>query len=359
MKNMLLIPALFICSCSNILPGRLSKLPPVRMPEKTALISLDSLTNQSLTVQYLGSGGLYLLKDSIGILIDPFFSNQKMRHLAGGVLLNKRKVVSDPEMIQFGLHSIQKQDSLYLQHVKAIFVAHSHYDHLLDVPAVYKTFRTKPAVFLNESGRILCSAVIDTPQMKLLEDYQTSKDCSGTPIRVGKKIRIYPILAGHNSHLKNIKFFDGSVAFRPSYFQGPYDATKPNDWLEGNTFSFLIDYLDDLDSVELRLFVQSSSCDPMAGIPPAALLREHAVDIAFLGVASYEASTFYPETLLSKIHPQKVVWIHWEDFFRDYDKSPKTIRATNVPRFLDKTMVQAYKDKSWMPWPRTIFEIRY
>ena len=357
---MFLLFALFCVVSCKLLPGKLTKLPDnLRIVQKSDSIILATNSSQTLSVQYLGCGGLYLLKDSTGILIDPFFSSQKIPALVRSTLGNKRKIASDPKMVQFGLNALYNQDPRFTQHIKSIFVAHSHYDHLLDVPAVWKALKEKPEVYLNESGSNVCNGVIESGKMTLLEDYETTYNCIGRPVMVGKKVRVYPILAAHNPHTNHIKFFDGSLTSPLVYFNDPFDKTKANDWLEGKTFSFLIDYLDDQDQIQLRLFVQSSSCNPTAGIPPADLLKERPVDIAFLCVASYESSPFYPEVVITKTQPKKIVWIHWEDFFRDYDKSPRTVRATDVPGFFEKEMVRNNLGKSCMPWPRTILEIRY
>ena len=63
---------------SCIHPGRLSKLPKdIHIVEKREIIKEYKTGSEKLTVQYLGAGGMYLLHDNEGILIDPFFSNQK------------------------------------------------------------------------------------------------------------------------------------------------------------------------------------------------------------------------------------------------------------------------------------------
>jgi hypothetical protein len=131
--------------------------------------------------------------------------------------------------------------------------------------------------------------------------------------------------------------------------------------LEGNTFSFLIDYLDATGNIDLRIFIQSSSGNPPAGIPPLALVKNHPVDLAFLGMASYHFSSEYPCTLLEAIKPKEVVWIHWEDFFRKYTKKPKTVRGTDVVGFFDIPCVKPYKEnkKILLPWPGVTYDVTY
>jgi len=72
----LFLLAVLLTSC--ISPGRLSKLPKdIHVVEKREAINEYKTGPNTLTIQYLGAGGLYLLNKNEGILIDPFFSNQK------------------------------------------------------------------------------------------------------------------------------------------------------------------------------------------------------------------------------------------------------------------------------------------
>jgi hypothetical protein len=114
---------------------------------------------------------------------------------------------------------------------------------------------------------------------------------------------VYPILADHNPHLKNIKAFDGDVTAPNKTFINPYDKTTANDWHEGNTFAFVIDYISQ-NKITLRLFIQSSSCNPTCvptapGKPAKCFsfldsLPPHGIDIALIGIASYQSSPKYP-----------------------------------------------------------------
>lgn len=343
-------------------PGKLSKLPrDINVVESKDVVPLSAVTSRTMTIQYLGTGGLYLLHKGEGILIDPFFSNPKIGKLVTSVLRGKPKVKANQEMVTFGLSAIEEQSGKLAPQVKAIFVAHSHYDHLLDVPAVFKKLGKQPTVYLNQSGYNICYNAIDRQKMVVLENHMTTNETTRPPIELtmsNGKVNVYPILADHNPHIKHIKTFDGDITKPLANFESAYAKTCANTWLEGNTFSFVVDYLDQQNNIELRLFIQSSSCNPMYGIPPKTL-PEHKVDIALLGVASYDASSLYPQVLLDSLKPKKVVWIHWEDFFRKYTKEPKTVRATDVPAFFQKDEVDAINGKAYLPWPRAVFEVRY
>lgn len=332
---------------------------------KSTEIDVVGAVDTKLTVQYTGCGGLFLSRAGSAIMIDPFFSHQGVMRIGASILgggsAGKRKLVADPKMVEFGLKSIEACVGTSPLKVNAILSAHSHYDHLMDVPAVYEKLRNEPKVYLNRSGFNTCYNVIDTADMIVLENHMTTREISRPPIELrtmNGKVHIYPILSDHNPHIKNIKFFSGGMTRPATQFTMPYAKTRANDWLEGNTFSFLIDYLDAQGSIELRIFIQSSSCSPPAGIPPAALLNSKPVDVAFLGLVSYQFSPDYPCTLLNAIRPEKVVWIHWEDFFRRYTKKPKTVRGTDVVKFFGIPCVSDYKSKAFLPLPGTRLDIR-
>ncbi len=357
----LLFPSMifFLAACS----GSLRKIPETFRPiESSGLITVPP-GYRSMTIQYLGAGGLYLLNDDSGILIDPFFSNPNIFKVGASLLFNTRNLGSRPKMISLGMKDINSNQAKFAGHVKAIFVTHSHYDHLMDVPAVFGKLGNKPMVYLNRSGYNTCYKLIDTNKMIVLEEHMTSQ-YHGTPSkpivlkRKKGRVNIYPILADHNPHVKHLKAFDGDVT-KPDTNKRLGRKTRGNDWLEGNTFSFVIDYIDEDGVIELRIFIQSSSCNPVAGFPPETIPK-HRVDIAFLGVASYKFSPMYPAELLDTMKPKKIVWIHWEDFFRRYSKKkPRTVRSTDVPDFFIKEKVAGRKDDSYVPWPGATFEIRY
>lgn len=328
------------------------------------LIKISESSKKQISVQYLGCGGLYITKDGEGILIDPFFSNQKLGRLSasfiGGGFKGRKNLSSDQKMISLGLKRIEDNFGRIQGKVKAIFSAHSHYDHLMDVPSIFDRLGKSVPVYLNRSGFNTCYHMIDSSKMGLLEDHMTTQEVTRPPIELNTssgKIHVYPILAEHNPHFKYIKTYSGSHTRPVDDFNKESPKTRGNDWLEGNTFSFLIDYLNAAGSIDLRIFVQSSSCNPPAGIPPVELMKGRDVDIAFLGVASYHFSPDYPCTLLDSIKPEKIVWIHWEDFFRRYTNKPKTVRGTDVAEFFK--LPCAKRDTILVPWPGVVFDVGY
>jgi hypothetical protein len=351
-------------SCS-IRPGSLRKL------HKTGVVTqardftatLSDNAHSEANATYLGCGGLLLQKNGKAILIDPFFSNQKTGRIGRSVFLGRRGkalIRPDKTMVEAGLQTIER--NLRGGTVHAILSAHSHYDHLMDIPFVYEYLKREPRLLLTKSGYNIIHRTVDSADVSLSEMFSADHTRSADPFEIelsNGKIQIYPIRSAHNPHFKNIKFFAGEQSRRVDEFSSADSRTKANLWLEGNTFSFLIDFLNEDDAIEFRAFIQSSSCNAPAGLPPSDLLARHPVDVAFLGVVSYQFSPGYPCEILSAISPRQIVWIHWEDFFRRYDRDPKTVRGTNVPAFFRIPCVDQQKTSAKILWPRVNMRLVY
>ncbi|HET6540649.1 MAG TPA: hypothetical protein VFG46_09205 [Chryseolinea sp.] len=360
-KSVLFFLLLSMAGC-GVGPGRLKTLKKHGIPYQRQRTTIDlPNTSAKLSVVYTGCGGLYILKDNQGIFVDPFFSNQKLMRIGSSVFRGKKKIASNREMIDIGIKSIETATGKLSEHTSTIFTAHSHYDHLMDVPALFAMLKPKPTVYVNRSGFNTVCHVVDTNKMVILEDHMTTQEVTRPPITLQSQhgtINVYPILGDHNPHFKNISFFSGSKTEPANYFTDPFGKTSANDWLEGNTFSFLIDYVGRDGTIDFRIFIQSSTCNPPAGIPSPALLKDKAVDVAFLGLASFHFSPDYPCTLLQAIDPKEIVWIHWEDLFRKYSKEPKTLRGTDLVKFFDLPCVKPYKAKALLPWPRAGYDFK-
>jgi hypothetical protein len=185
-------------------------------------------------------------------------------------------------------------------------------------------------------------------------------------IQVSPHIRVLVIEADHAPHYHKIHLMRGKNCRKP--IQQPEDRSSIFRWREGRTFSFLVDVMDEQNKTTLlRMFIQSSSCKPPYGFPPAAVIDEKAVDVAFLCVASSDYVKPYPKDILELLRPEKIVLIHWKDFFRNfYQKKQKTVRATKMRRFM-RQLRQQYKVRTteeltkWfiMPKPGTEVKLKY
>src|SRR6187401_1023113 len=164
-KSVLFFLLLLMTSC-GMGPGRLKTLKKHGIPYQSQRTTIDvPNTSTKLSVVYTGCGGLYILKDNQGIFVDPFFSNQKLMRIGTSMLSGKKKIASKREMIDIGIKSIETATGKLSEHTSTIFTAHSHYDHLMDVPALFDRLNPKPAVYVNRSGFNTVYNVVDTNKM--------------------------------------------------------------------------------------------------------------------------------------------------------------------------------------------------
>lgn len=354
-----------VVSCA-IRPGPVRKLEGhnVHLVKKDTLVKSNGRATGNVQLLYLGSGGVLLIRNGAALLIDPFFSHQRFGRIGRSIFLGKegaRNIKPDQRLIKIGTETIRSAlgDSIEL---KAMLVAHSHYDHLMDVPALSTNFGNEIPILLNQTGYNICHLVLDSSKVSVLEDRMTTGETLKDPFIIPQgdslSIHIWPILADHNPHFRHVKFFSGERARPIGELDHPLKKTRANLWLEGNTFSFLIDFVKVDGSIDYRIFVQSSSCNPPAGIPPAELLSRPA-DLAILGVVSSQFSPEYPCAQIDKLAPDEIIWVHWEDFFRKYTRKPKTVRGTDIPGFFKLPCVNEDSTRGTLLWPRTTIEFVY
>ncbi len=330
-------------------------------------ISLNKLGIKDLKVLYTGCGGLIITNGNEGIMTDPYYTGHKISK----VLLGKIKI--NPENNERVNKEIQQK--IPMKNINAVLIAHSHYDHLEDLPYLLEKNLLNEKIKIVGDTSTYCSI---HKFMKGGEEYIFSNsycynqipkpNIANSWVKLSANMRVMIIEANHAPHLGKIHTMRGNTCSNGiSGFDKSTDKTKANDWKEGKTYSFLLDILGADKKPELRLFIQSSSCEAPYGFPPSEILKERPVDIAFIGVASAQNIGRYPEDILNYLRPQKVVLIHWEDFFRElYSKKLKSVRGTNIHKFIRHLRKQynCYRTEElaeWfsMPAPLSWINIKY
>lgn len=324
-------------------------------------------TGHHLQIQYTGSGGLIIRQSPTTIMIDPFFSHQKFIAIGRSMFVGG-KIKSKPSMLSFAkkriLDSLNISDNMLLKETKAIFSAHGHYDHLMDIPYIHQYWlNQQPHVYVNESSLNTCSHVIPSEKLHNIEPIMSIRNQVGGSVEFMSEdssvIKVYPILAAHNPHSRNIKLFSGSVMHDLPRYNKPEAKTNVNDWLEGRTLSFLID-IEKNEEIVFRMFVQSSTCHFPDGLPAESLLEKRPVDLAVMGIASYQFSeASYPCKYLGVMQPRNLMFIHWEDFFRSYKRKPKSLMKNNIPAFFAKCLTKCKPDSYMLPVPGVVVNIEY
>ncbi|MEO9806406.1 MAG: hypothetical protein ABJF04_24305 [Reichenbachiella sp.] len=294
-------------------------------------ISFSSNPRGQIFLRYLGCGGYYIGNDEDALLIDPFFSHHSFP---------PGKVATKTKDVAYALDPIKND---LRNKVVGVFAAHSHYDHLMDVPYVYNQYLDPDAkIYGSASADSLIGNVIGRANMVNIEPNQADTRQEGKWIPLpNTNIRVLPIATSHAPHFRLLsvpfRFYRGKA--KPiKGFSSDTDKTKAGKWRVGKTFAFLIDFMED-KKVLFRIYVQSSAAPSPNGFVHDQVLNEKDIDLAILGAASfnYVKGKDYPEKLIANLKPKRIIIGHWEDFFRAYQDDPKrTVRFTNMKKFILK-----------------------
>ncbi len=350
------------------------------IPEKgfprTIIPSVDQFTfhiqhsPDSIRVLYLGCGHLIICYRQENIVIDPFFSTHGF---------TKSKLFSDTIAFQKYENILHKQ-RVNLNDTKSVWIAHTHYDHMSDLPLLLekKQINSTTPIYGNEYGASILQNFITPQQYHPLTKeltYNPEQPNSVSFMNASPSISVLPIRSDHAPHYKifglQIHLMTGKL--KANYFKQKFihatDTTSRGQWKEGCTYSYLIDFKTN-DHIDYRLFIQTSASHYPLGRPPLDVLRERPVDVAFLCAASSDyVKKKYPIHILRDLfpnHPTKkanVVWIHWEDFFGKplaFEKA-RLVRMTNfkgLGKRLRKAGFTPDSTHQVMPRPGTVVTIK-
>ena len=331
MKIVIAILFLLTISCSGI--QKAEKLKPY-LSERPSPIFLEG-NKTPIKISYIGCGGYLIQEKTSSIMIDPYFSN-----VAPLPLVPFKKLKPDTTLIDAFFK--EKFDATRDQkgNLKAILVAHSHYDHLADIPAIY-TRNCNPDSTLIIGGEstknILEGAGIVDYVHAIDDSYSQAENGDYNWIyTANNRIRILPLASEHAPHICGIKLVSAKKVTQPLE-AFPQKARK---FPEGENYTFLIDFLDESGKVTFRIFSNASAaCNgkEQVGFPPKELLEEKQVDVLFLCVASFNQVEGYPNELVKFIQPRHILLNHWENFFMPMSKLqkyPATVPGTNVSKFI-------------------------
>jgi hypothetical protein len=260
----------------------------------------------AVLVRYIGVGGLYIEWNGRAILTAPFFSNYGVFHTAF------KSVSWDLEAIERGMAAIEDAK------IGAVLVAHSHYDHIGDLPPILEDYLPGTEVLLNRSGLNMlenCPGLDNT--WVVLEDHEGQWIRPRGPDGVEMPLRLMPIPSKHPPHAKLFHYAKGEV-------DGPLDCIqgrKLSKLKEGRVYAFLIDLLaDDGETVLFRIHYQDVASPEPFGLPPEGELASRPADLAVLSLPLARLADGYPEAVLTRTRARHALIIHYEDFFRPADR---------------------------------------
>jgi L-ascorbate metabolism protein UlaG (beta-lactamase superfamily) len=304
-------------------------------PSVSVLVEAPGPRREPLRVVYLGSGGWILEHAGATVLTGPLFTNPGF-FTTGLLPIRSDTATVDRYMSRYDVSS-----------ALAILVGHAHYDHLMDVPRVAK--RHAPGARIVGSRTVAntlgtWSGLAD--RVDVVDAMAGDQRTVGQWIRYGDHVRVMPLRSFHAPH------FDGYTLYRGTR-RKPLreEPTWATEWLDGETYAFLIDFMDDAgggDSIAFRVYYQDAVAPPPAGFAPDELIEQRPVDVALIVPATFDQVDWHPEALVENLRPRRVILGHWEDFFRPVDRPAQSVRLTDLRHF-ERRLERVFDGEWWRP----------
>ena len=310
-------------------------------PSASGLIEVAGPSSDALRAVYLGSGGWILEHRGAMVLTGPLFSNPGL-FTTGLLAIRSDSALVDRYMSRYDVSS-----------ALAILVGHAHYDHLMDVPRVAARHAPRARIV----GSRTVANTLGTwsglaSRVDVVDDSAGDQRTRGRWLRYGSGVRVMALRSHHAPH------FDGYTLYR-----GTRDVTlteEPSwatEWLDGETYAFLIDFMAGGDSVAFRVYYQDAVAPPPAGFAPDALIAEHPVDVAILVPATFDQVDWHPEAFVDNLRPARVLLGHWENFFKPVEEPPRSILLTDLEHF-ERRLTRVFDGEWWRPDRWTELRVR-
>jgi len=287
--------------------------------------SLRPAQPDEVDLRYLGAGGIFLGWRGTAVLFGPFFSNPS---LLANLFGNYHH---DRERIAAHLRGVP------LASVRAIVTGHSHYDHLGDVPVV-AAMAPEAGIYVNSTGTAMLGAYSSLQQRLHAvrpEEPFTIADAGGAAA-----IRIRPVASDHAPQLCRSRRWPCNIsACRVEQpWTSDFENQAPRDFCGGDTFAYVVDFLDGDGRVAFRLYYNDSAPEAPRGVPAGDGVP---YDVAILTVASYFHVHGYPEAVLAGVRPRYALLTHYEDFFSKSEgrwRFVALLSAKKAKRFVERAV---------------------
>lgn len=254
-------------------------------------------------------------------LNDPFFSNPGFFEILTG------RYDDRTPLIQPVLDNIDS--------ISMVTITHGHYDHCKDFEAFTPKYEEN-AKFIS-SGSTLRSMSPWIKGHKNWKQYHIERMAEGNWIySEDKYFRVYPLISKHLPHIGNKVLFAGENAVPLDKTPGPVWQ-----WLEGGSYSYVIDFLDD-DNIVQRFLIVSGSLPQQTIDIINGLQKERKVDIMLSPYFDKDLSDEPFEYAYHQIKPAEVIFHHWNNFFKNPEKPLQKLKSSDI-----ENVIQEKKDKGY------------
>jgi L-ascorbate metabolism protein UlaG (beta-lactamase superfamily) len=306
----------------NACAAMLSPLP------SPALAVTESGLRTDRYIQWLGASSWILSSGNDLVVVDPFFTRPSFRRMTLSLFFPylTSNFVYDPERINAVLPELPGNTEFVL-------LSHAHYDHLLDVPYYISQNSGKGVTYV---GSLTALNILLGFKPAAL-DFVIAEE---KPSVVKGRVRVTALPSDHAPHFFGHTFMAGDVVSPMTEI-----PSRVGQYLEGQTLVFLVDFLDDHESVVWRIFINgaaNSAAGAEALRKHQSLLNEHRINVAILCVPGWDKVDDYPDILLRLLRPENIVLSHYDDFGSPYipREDPKNgmrfLPFANYDRFVER-----------------------
>lgn len=245
-------------------------------------------------VTWLGTAGFAIEHAGTTVLIDPYLTRASLPRLIAAPLR------SDPAAV-----------ARHAPRADAIVAGHTHFDHVLDVPAIARA--TGARVFGSRSCAALCRAD-GVPEAQVVD---VEGSMRGEPVRaeVGPfSLRFVPSV--HSAFMLGRVPFPGEIG---DCEQVPMRAER---YRCGAVFG-----------VELRVAGKTLYHLGSADLLDARAPRD--VDLLMMCVAGWTATARFADRVMGAFTPRAIVLSHWDDFLSPMSAGARMLPAMQLPRLVE------------------------
>lgn len=301
-------------------------------PPSPGFVEPSSSVGTNVRLVYLGTGGWIFEHGDDQVLAGPLFSNPGFLRTGVGPI-EADTVAIDAHMGRFDVSG-----------AGAILVGHAHYDHLMDVPRVAERHAPDARILGSRTVRNTLgtwSGLMD--RVDVVDEGAGDEESAGRWTYLDSTVRVMALRSLHGPHFDGLTFYVGTAdEVRTA---APSAATE---WVDGETYAFLVDFLDPAGEVLFRIYYQDAVAAPPWGLAPEPVMAQRRVDAAILVPATFEEVPWHPEALVRNLRPRRVLLGHWEDFFQPFDQDPEPVPFTDLAEF-EARLARVYDGPVWRP----------
>ena len=251
---------------------------------------------EPVRVTWLGTAGFALEHAGHVVLVDPYVTRASLFRCAASSL------ASDPSAV-----------ARYVPRADAIVAGHTHFDHVLDVPAIAKA--TRAIVYGSRSCARLCRAS-GVPEAQVVDVEAQAGRSEGVRAEVGPfELRFVPSV--HSA------FVFGRIPFAGDIADCDAVPLSTRQYRCGAVFGVDI-------RVAGRRIYHIGSADLLDGVP------ERGVDLLLLTVAGWTTTERFAPRVMGSLRPGAVLLSHWDDFFTPIARGARQLPAMQMPRLVER-----------------------